>query len=248
MRRHLTALCLMLGLFAAAPMQAHAGSPVEVVVKDPYIDLHTGPGRGFPVALSIERGVTVELVRQRTDWVEVRTARGQHGWVNRSQLANTLTPAGEPVRLAGPGPDARTAHRWELGVATGDYSGAKVISANGAYAVTESLLARADVSQLIGQYSNGWLGTVGIAHVFLPQWRISPVIGIGGGMLQVTPKATLLETRDRTDSVAYASVGFRGYLTDRFMLQAEYRSFVVFTNRDDNQENDEWTIGFSCFF
>jgi hypothetical protein len=32
------------------------------------------------------------------------------------------------------------------------------------------------------------------------------------------------------------------------MLQAEYRSFVVFTKRDDNQENDEWTIGFSCFF
>jgi hypothetical protein len=247
MRRHLTALCLMLGLLAAAPMQAQA-APVEVVIKDPYIDLHTGPGRGFPVTLSIERGVTIELVRQRTDWVEVRTARGQHGWVHRSQLANTLTPDGQEVRLAGPGPDARTAHRWELGVATGDFSGANVISFNGAFAVTDSLLARADFSHLIGQYSNGWLSTIGIAHIFMPQWRISPMIGIGGGVLYVSPKATLLDTRDRTDTTAYGSVGFRGYLTDRFMLQAEYRSFVVFTNRDDNQENDEWTIGFSYYF
>jgi hypothetical protein len=247
MRRHLTALCLMLGLLAAAPMQAHA-TPVQVVVKDPYIDLHTGPGRGFPVTLSVERGVTIELVRQRTDWVEVRTVRGQHGWVHRSQLANTLTPDGQEVRIAGPGPDVRTAHRWELGVATGDFSGAKVISFNGAFAVTDSLLARADISQLIGQYSNGWLGTIGIAHIFMPRWRISPMIGIGGGVLSVSPKATLLDTRDRTDTAAYGSVGFRGYLTDRFMLQAEYRSFVVFTNRDDNQENDEWTIGFSYYF
>jgi hypothetical protein len=248
MRRYLTALCLTLGLVAAVPMPARSAAPVEVVIKDPYIDLHTGPGRGFPVTTSVERGVTIQLVRQRTDWIEVRTARGQRGWVHRSQLAETLTPQGQEVHLAGPGPDARTAHKWELGVATGDFSGANVIAGSGAYALTDSLLVRADVSQLIGKFSNGWLGTVGIAHVFMPQWRIAPVIGIGGGVLYVSPKATLIDTRDRTDTAAYGSVGFRGYLTDRFMLQAEYRSFVVFTDRDDNEENDEWTIGFSYYF
>jgi SH3-like domain-containing protein len=246
MLRHLTALCLLLGLLAAVP--AGAGAPIEVVVKDPYIDLHTGPGRGFPVTISIERGVTIQLVRQRTDWVEVRTARGQHGWVNRSQLANTLTPEGEAVRISGPSPDGRTTHKWELGVASGQFSDANVVSANGAYALTDTLLAKADVSQLIAKYSNGWLGTVGLAYVFMPQWRISPTIGIGGGVLYVSPKITVLDTRDRTDAAAYGGVGLRGFLTDRFMLQAEYRRFVVFTDRHDNQENDAWTIGFSYFF
>jgi hypothetical protein len=114
--------------------------------------------------------------------------------------------------------------------------------------LTSSLLLRADVSQVLGNYSNGWLGTVGIAHLFMPQWRISPLVGVGGGMLRVSPKATLVNTSDRTDSAAYAAVGVRGYLNDRFLLQAEYRSFVVFVKRDDNQEIDEWLLGFTYFF
>ena len=31
-------------------------------------------------------------------------------------------------------------------------------------------------------------------------------------------------------------------------LQAEYRSYVVFTSRDENEEIDEWTVGFTYFF
>jgi len=87
MLRTLTVGCLLLGMLAVAPADARA--PIEVVVKEAYIDLHTGPGRGFPIAISVERGVTIELLRQRTDWIEVRTARGQRGWVHRSQLENT---------------------------------------------------------------------------------------------------------------------------------------------------------------
>lgn len=115
MLRTLSVCCLLLGLLAVAPADARA--PIEVVVKDAYIDLHTGPGRGFPVTVSVERGVTIELLRQRTDWVEVRTARGQRGWVHRSQLENTLTPAGSEVHIAGPGQDARTDRQWEAGFA-----------------------------------------------------------------------------------------------------------------------------------
>jgi len=82
-------------MLAVAPAGARA--PIEVVVQDAYIDLHTGPGRGYPVTISVERGVTIQLLRQRTDWIEVRTARGQRGWVHRSQLEYTLTAAGSEV-------------------------------------------------------------------------------------------------------------------------------------------------------
>ena len=111
-------------MLAVAPADAQA--PIEVVVKDAYIDLHTGPGRDFPVTISVERGVTIELLRQRTDWIEVRTARGQRGWVHRSQLENTLTPAGSEVHIAGPGQDARTEHQWEAGVAVGEFDGSRI--------------------------------------------------------------------------------------------------------------------------
>jgi hypothetical protein len=219
-----------------------------VVVEDAFIDLRTGPGRGFPATRSVERSSRIQLLRQRTDWIKVRTDDGREGWVHRAQLERTLTPGGTEVRIAGPTPEARTEHRWEVGLGTGDFGGANVVTVNGAYALTPNLLVRADVSHLLGDYSNGWLGTAGIAHVVMPAWRVSPFFGIGGGVLSVSPKATLVQAEDRTDSVAYAALGARGFLTNRFLLQAEYRSYVVFTSRDENEEIDEWTVGFTYFF
>jgi opacity protein-like surface antigen len=237
---------LLLGLLASTP--AVAAAAFEVVVQDPYLELRTGPGRGFPVAQVVDRGAEVTLLRRRTDWIKVRTAGGIEGWVKRAQLERTLTPSGESVTLPGPSPESRVEHRWEVGLATGDTDGASTIAVSGAYLVTPSLLVRADVAQLFGNASNGWLGSVGIAHLFMPQWRVTPFIGIGAGALYVEPKATLVQPEDRSDTAAYAGLGVRGYLTDRFMLQAEWRQYVVFTSRDDNEEIDSWTVSFAYFF
>ena len=37
-------------------------------------------------------------------------------------------------------------------------------------------------------------------------------------------------------------------ISRRFMFRAEYRSYVVFTSRNDNEEIDEWRGGFAFFF
>ena len=58
MLRTLSVCCLLLGMLAVA--RADARAPIEVVVRDAYIDLHTGPGRNFPVTISVERGVLKE--------------------------------------------------------------------------------------------------------------------------------------------------------------------------------------------
>ena len=245
-RRLLTAVLLLGTLHTVAAAAASGAGPV--VVQDPYLELRSGPGRGFPVFHVVDRGASVDLLRRRTDWIKVRGGDGTEGWVHRSQLERTLTPGGEPVTLPGPSPEARAEHRWEIGLATGGLEGASVVGVQGAWAATPTLHVRADAAQLLGDYSNGWLGTVGIAHVFAPHWRVSPFVGIGGGVLYVEPKATLVQPDDRTDSTAYAGLGLRGYLTNRFLLQAEYRQFVVFTSRDDNEEIDEWTVSFVYFF
>ena len=248
MLRALTVLLLACGTAVTLPANARSKEPASVVVQDPFVDLHTGPGRGFPSTYSVERNATIQLLRQRTDWIKVRTENGKEGWVNRAQLERTLTPGGDEVQLAGPSPESRVEHHWEAGLATGDFGGASVISVGGTYAANPHLLLRADVSQLLGNYSNGWLGTIGIAHTLSPQWRVSPFVGIGGGVLSISPKATLVQAQDRSDSTAYAGVGLRGFLTNRFLLQGEYRSYVVFTSRDANEEIDAWTVAFTYFF
>ena len=57
-----------------------------------------------------------------------------------------------------------------------------------------------------------------------------------------------MATVDRTDSVAHAGAGVRAYLTRRFVFRAEYKAYVVFTSRNDNEEIREWKAGFSFFF
>jgi hypothetical protein len=240
------ATSLLLGLLASAP--AVRAAAVEAVVQDPYLELRTGPGRGFPVTQVVDRGAPVSLLRRRTDWIKVRDADGTEGWVHRTQLERTLTPEGEPLTLPGPAPESRAEHRWESSIGTGDFDGASMVSAGVAFLPVPSLQLRADVSHLLGNYSNGWLGTVGLAHVFMPEWRVSPFVGLGGGVLHIEPKATLVQAEDRTDTTAYAGIGVRGFLTNRFLLQAEYRQYVVFTSRDDNEEIDAWTLGFAYFF
>jgi hypothetical protein len=32
------------------------------------------------------------------------------------------------------------------------------------------------------------------------------------------------------------------------LLRAEYKSYVVFTSRDENEEVEEWKVGFAFFF
>ena len=184
-----------------------AAAPPGVVVQDPYLEFHSGPGRGYPVFHVVDRGESVALLRRRTDWIKVRAEDGLEGWVNREQLERTLSPTGDAVAVAGPVP-----------------------------------------SHLLGNFSNGWLATAGLAHVFVPAWRVSPFVGIGGGVVHIEPKSTLVQAEDRTDETAYAAVGLRGYLTNRFLLQAEYRGYVVFTSRNDNEEIEEWTVGFTYFF
>src|SRR5690606_34834430 len=74
-----------LAALALAPLAACAAT-YEVIVEDPYLELHTGPGRGYPVFQIAERGERVELIRRRTDWFQVRLPRGEVGWVPLAQL------------------------------------------------------------------------------------------------------------------------------------------------------------------
>jgi len=246
MHRVVVTACLLAGVLHAAP--ASASSAESVVVQDPYLELHSGPGRGFPVTQVVDRGASVELLRQRTDWIKVRTGRDHEGWVNRSQLERTLTGDGDEVRLPGPTAEARTEHRWEAGVGAGDFDGADVVTVAASYALNDSLYLRADVSQLFGEFSNGWLGTAGIGHIFMPQWRVSPFVGIGAGWVYVEPSATLVEAPSRSNQAAYAGAGLRGYLSNRFLLQAEYRQYLIFMDTNDNEVINAWTVGFTHFF
>jgi uncharacterized protein YgiM (DUF1202 family) len=243
------------GLAAVAVIVGFAGVSVaiaaetyEVVVEDPYLELHTGPGRGYPIFQVAERGERVELLRRRTDWFQVRVPRGEEGWVPIGQLQRTLGLDGEPFDVPAFELADYTERRWELGTLYGDFGGANVISVYGAFGLTPNLSLELWLSQALGRFSDSTIASLDIVHELFPDKRFSPYIALGAGVVKTDPKATLVATTDRTDSAAHAGAGLRAYVTRRFVFRAEYKSYVVFTSRDDNEEIREWKAGFSFFF
>jgi hypothetical protein len=242
-----TLIALLAALVLMAPAYAKR-ELLKVVVADPYIEMRTGPGSGYPIFHVADRGAPIEVVRRRTDWFEVRTERGIEGWVRAEQLARTLAPSGEPVDIADPDLDDFEQRRWEMSVSLGDFDGGSSIALTAGYRLSAHLSAEILAADLSGDYSDGWLAGVRLVHTPFPEWRASPYLLLGTGALHVSPHASLVSTEDRTDQYGQAGVGLRAYLTRRFMMRAEYSGYVAFTSRDENEEVEEWKAGFAFFF
>jgi hypothetical protein len=219
-----------------------------VSVAEPYLELHTGPGRGYPVFHIAERGEQVAVLTRRTDWYKVRAARDQEGWVHRSALEQTLLPDGERYAARGYTLGDLAGRRWEAGTLYGDFGGANVIAAFGSFGLTPNISLELWFSQVLGRFSNSDLINANVVHTMYPTARFTPYFTLGGGVIHTKPKATLVAADDRKDSTAHAGVGLRAYVARRFVFRAEFKSYVVFTSRDENEEVNEWKAGFSFFF
>jgi hypothetical protein len=224
-----------LQIFLLAPAQA-ADEYRSVTIADPYLEMRTGPGGGYPIFHVVDRGETVDVIKQRTEWYLVRTNNGKEGWVERPQMELTLQPDGNPNS------------KWELGVLAGDFGGANIVSLYGGYSLNPNISVELWGSQILGNFSNGWMGSVNIVHEAFPEWRVSPFFTLGAGVIHTEPKSTIIQGEDRTDQIGHVGGGFRVYATRRFLLRAEYKSYVVFTSRDENEEVEEWKVGFAFFF
>jgi hypothetical protein len=217
-------------------------------ITEPYLELHEGPGRGYAVTQVVPRGDSVDVLYRRTEWFRVRTPRGVEAWAHQRELSKATWADGTAFKVDLGDRAGFTSHRWEMGVLAGDYGGATLISGYLSRSFNEQLAIEMTVSQFLGNASNGYTLDLGLTHVFRPEWRLSPFVTLGTGVIHIEPKATLVAPADRTDQTAYAGGGLRFYLTRRFFVRGEYRSHMVFTSRNENEEIDEWKLGLAFFF
>jgi len=245
-----TVCFVALALLAITLGQAEAADdPLRTVaVADPYLEMHTGPGRGYPIFHVVDRGESIEIIMQRTDWYQVRAENGVEGWVDRAQMELTLQPDGQVVSFEQADLDDFTNAKWEAGIMAGDFGGANIISLYTGYSLNPHVSIEVWGSHILGNLSNGWMGSVNVVHETWPDWRVSPFFTLGAGIIHTSPKSTIIQGEDRTDQIGHVGAGVRFYATRRFSLRAEYKSYVVFTSRDENEEVEEWKLGFAFFF
>ncbi|WP_255399596.1 SH3 domain-containing protein [Oceanicoccus sp. KOV_DT_Chl] len=206
------------------------------------------PGRYYPIFYVAERGETVEVLFQRTDWYKVRHPRGKEGWVYVDEMALTVDHLGEPLKVNQANFDGFKERQWEAGFMAGDFGGNDALSVYGGYHFTRNLSAELEYTESFGTVSDGQAVTLNLVHQPFPDWRYSPFLTIGGGIRDTNPKSNLVSTEDRSDNAANVGAGMRIYLTRRIFVRLQYKNYAVLTDRDDDEEVEEWKIGISAFY
>jgi Outer membrane protein beta-barrel domain len=225
------------------------GDKVErVQVTDPFIELHTFPGRGYPVFYVAGRGEWVSIELRHTDWYKVRTATGKVGWVTRTQLQTTLAENGLQTDFGDVAFNDYLARRWELGAGYGRFHQEPMIKFWVSYRLSDTLSIESTLGQVQGVFSGTSLWHVNLQAEPWSDQRFSPFAGIGIGQFKNIPNQSLVNFQTTNARLADAIVGARYHLTDRFMIRADYAIYTAFVSEQRSLEYRAATAGLSFFF
>ena len=217
-------------------------------IADPYIELRTGPGRGYPVFFVAARKEWIAVELRHTDWFRVRTEGGKVGWVNRQQLETTLTEAGGSKTFRDVAVDDYLRRRVQLGAAWGQFKGEPMLKLFTSYRLSDTLSAEATIGQVQGAFSGTELWHLNLMSEPWSDQRLSPFFAVGVGRFRNIPNASLVSALTTNAKLANAQVGLRFYLTERFIVRTDYSIYTAFVGDTRSIEYRAGTIGLSFFF
>jgi hypothetical protein len=250
--RRLSTLALLTLLALAIAPRAHAQVTERVQVADPYLEMRTGPGRGFPVHHVAARHEWVTIELRSTDWYKVRTAsdtgNDKVGWVHRHQLEATLTEAGAAKTFRDTTLDDYLVRRVQFGAAAGRFKGEPMLKLWTSYRLSDTLGLEGTVGQVQGVFSGTDFWHVNLTSEPWSDQRLSPFFGIGVGRFRNFPNQTLVGATNVDANLANAMLGVRYYLTERFVLRADYALYTAFVSDQRSLEYRAVTAGISFFF
>ncbi len=241
---------------AGVPAAADDAPATErVQVATPYIELHTGPGRGYPVFHVAERRQWVVIELRRTDWYRVRVegtrdAAGQPvvGWVPRAQLATTLTEAGTGKTFRDLVVDDYLSRRLEMGAQWGRFEKEPTLKVWGAWRMSDTLAAELAFGQVQGLYAGSSWWSLGLTSEPWSDQRLSPHFGIGVGRFRNAPNLSLVNAEATDAHHAQVQLGLRWYFTRRFVGRVDLTRTTAFVADERNTEYRAVTAGLSFFF
>lgn len=223
----------------------------QVKVADPFIDLHAGPGNGYPIYQVIVRGDYLQVMLRRTAWLKVQTEKGIVGWVSVDQMSATLTPAGEKIEFTTSTEEDFELRDWEVGVLAGSFGGATMFSVYAARYINRGLAGELGYAEAIGTASSSQIIRMGLLMQPFTNWRVSPYLYLGTGVISVSPNSTLGVPVNKDNQFSNVAIGIRGYISRKTIARLEYGDYVLFSADSDTDINmgiKEWKIGLAVFF
>ncbi|WP_370694295.1 SH3 domain-containing protein [Psychrobium sp. 1_MG-2023] len=224
----------------------------QVEVIAPFIELRSGPASGYPIFHVAEQGEKLSVVTQRTSWYKVITIEGVSGWVSvlalqQAQEGNTKELVSEYGLAASTPFEQRT---MEFGIHGGVLEGVSALGAQVSWQFTPTLAASLHYDQALGDVSENRIASVSLSHQPFKEWAYSPYFAIGAGVIDTKPRSPLIGSGDesrRSDAFTF-SVGVKKHVMRNFIISIEYKNISALTKRDETEELEQWTTGFSVYF
>lgn len=238
----------MLFCLYCTQLKADENNQNALQINTAFVELHSGPGIGYPVLHVVEKGEYLTVQVKRTSWLKVTDKRGNTGWLHQDELLGLTTSQGETLSSTELSWGDFQARDYEAGFMYGDFAGAHYYNAHVAYLFTSVFSGEASIGKALGNISDSNTYEVMLISQPLPDFFISPYIGIGGGIINTKPHSVLVDSEKRQDTLMSAAFGLKYHLARNFLLRAEYKYSLVLTDRDDNEEIQVWKLGFSVFF
>lgn len=246
------ALALALPLLAGAALQARAADAApraeRLQVAEPYLELRTGPGRGYPVFFVVEKAQWVAVELRRTDWYRVRAEGGQLGWVQRSQLETTLTAAGSAKTFRDLLLDDYLKRRVEFSGGWGRFKGEPMLRLGLQARLADTLGAELTVGQVQGLFSGTDFWHVSLVSEPWSDRRFSPYFAVGLGQFRNIPNSSLVDATITDAKLAHASLGLRWHLSERFTARLDWTLYTAFVADNRSTEYRSLTAGLGFYF
>jgi hypothetical protein len=217
-------------------------------VADPYLELHTGPGRGYPVFFVVERHQWVVVEFRRTDWYRVRAEGGQSGWVPRRQLEATLTDAGSGKTFRDLVVDDYLARHVEFGGAWGRFRKDPMLKLWTQVRLADTVGVELSVGQVQGVFSGTDFWGLSVTSEPWADRRLSPFFSVGLGQFHNIPNTSLVNAAAINARLAHATAGLRWYLADRFVIRLDASLYTAFVADSRSLEYRAYTAGLAFFF
>lgn len=243
---------LTTGSYTIAASEESPANSASLEIIDPYAEVHSGPGRGYPIFYVIEQGETIEVLTRRPDWYEVRARGGRIGWVEAAQIARTLQPTGEPVDLPSVSYGDYLKNSWRVGFSVGPFTSGELKSsdafhANFGYRPLSWLAFDVEYGSLYGSEVRGDLYNLNAVLEPFSSWRVSPVLLLGAGEITIDTQPKLTPLAIDEASFQLYGLGVHYYIGRSFVVRAEFRQYTVSTDNDDERLGS-WKLGFNTFF
>jgi hypothetical protein len=232
-----------------------ASAPVadgtRLQITEPFVELHTGPGRGFPVFFVAEKGAWITIELRKTDWYRVATPGpqgGQVGWVHRSQLASTVTEAGGTTSFRDLVVDDYLARRLELGAGWGQFEAEPMLKLWGTWRMAETLSLEGTIGQVQGAFSGTDFWHLGLVSEPWADLRLSPYFSVGLGRFRNIPNTSLVGALETDTNLGFVSLGARWYIAERFVARLDWSLYTAFVSDTRSPEYQALTLGLSFTF